>query len=247
VIELARAAGAFFLPSVCLACRGTATGGRGMPALLSGGVCEACWDSLPEPAPDRCPRCDEALAAAPAPELCGRCQVDPPAFDRLAAASPYIGSARAILRAFKFRGADYLGPRLAARMLERLPAPAVDEITAVPSTGRARRARGYHPAAALARTLSARLGVPFAPSRLIKVRDTEVQSRLPAARRRANVRGAFRVSGRPRQRVLLVDDVATSCATARECSRRLSEAGARSILVWCFARASRGDLPEGAA
>jgi len=58
------------------------------------------------------------------------------------------------------------------------------------------------------------------------------------------VRGAFRAAGRPAERVLLVDDVATSGATARECSRRLIGAGARAVNVWCFARASRADLPE---
>jgi orotate phosphoribosyltransferase len=42
--------------------------------------------------------------------------------------------------------------------------------------------------------------------------------------------------------VLLVDDVATSGHTARECARRLVEAGARRVEVWCFARASRADV-----
>jgi predicted amidophosphoribosyltransferase len=56
------------------------------------------------------------------------------------------------------------------------------------------------------------------------------------------VRRAFRVEGRPAGRVLLVDDVATSGATARECARRLVQAGARSVTVWCFARASRADM-----
>ncbi len=42
--------------------------------------------------------------------------------------------------------------------------------------------------------------------------------------------------------VLLVDDVATSGATARECARQLLKAGARDVDVWCFARASRGEM-----
>jgi predicted amidophosphoribosyltransferase len=45
--------------------------------------------------------------------------------------------------------------------------------------------------------------------------------------------------------VLLIDDVATSGATARECARRLVDAGAERVTVWCFARASRADAqPE---
>ena len=160
------------------------------------------------------------------------------------AAAPYAGSAREILRAFKFAGADYLGARLAGIMRERLEPPDAGEIVAVPATRRARRARGYHPAETLAEAVSDALGLPFSRRRLVKRRETEVQSRLPLVRRAANVRGAFRVAGRPASRVLLVDDVATSGATARECARRLAEAGARSVTVWCFARASRADLPS---
>jgi predicted amidophosphoribosyltransferase len=127
-------------------------------------------------------------------------------------------------------------------MARRLEPPDVLEIVAVPATPRARRARGYHPAAVLAAALARRLDLPFAADRLVKVRDTEIQSRMPAARRASNVRRAFGVRGTPAPRVLLVDDVATSGATARECAARLVGAGARTVAVWCFARASRADI-----
>ena len=163
----------------------------------------------------------------------------------LEGAAPYRGTARAILLAFKFEGADFLGGRLAEVMMGRLAAPAteaVDEVVAVPATPRARRARGYHPASVLAAEVARRLGLPFAPDRLRKVRDTEKQSRVRAAGRAANVRRAFAVEGTPPRRILLVDDVATSGATARECAGRLAAAGAERVAVWCFARASRADL-----
>jgi ComF family protein len=237
LLEIARAAARFVLPTDCLACRI-----RPVDRFFEGGVCAACWESLPARGATRCVRCDESMAES-AGDLCGRCLLDPPEFDALRAASPYIGSAREILLAFKFRGADYLAARLASVMAARLEAPPAGEIACVPATGRARRLRGYHPAEALAAALSARLAIPFARRRLHKRRETEVQSRLPLARRPANVRGAFRADGRSAARVLLVDDVATSGATARECARRLKEAGAREVAVWCFARASRADLP----
>ncbi len=243
MLELARAAARFVLPTDCLACRI-----RRVDRFLEGGICEACWNALPPRELPRCARCDETLPGSTEDTpRCGRCQLDPPAFETLRAAAPYVGSAREILLAFKFRGADYIAARLARIMAERLPAPPADEIVCVPATFRARRARGYHPAEALAVALAARLGLPFARRRLVKRRETEVQSGLPIARRPSNVRGAFRVAGRPASRLLLVDDVATSGATARECSRRLAEAGAGVITAWCFARASRADLPTQAA
>jgi ComF family protein len=240
VIELARTAARFVLPSDCLAC-----GRRPVDRFFDGGVCTACWRSLPAREAERCQRCDETLPGAAEPSVCGRCLLDPPDFDALRAPAPYAGSAREILLAFKFRGADYLGARLSNVMIERLARPEAAEIACVPATARARRARGYHPAEVLALALSRRLDIPFARHRLVKLRETEVQSRLPLSDRAANVRRAFRVAGRPAENVLLVDDVATSGATARECARRLTEAGARRVSVWCFARASRADAaPE---
>ena len=237
VTGLARSAARFLLPSVCLSCRR-----REVAELFRGGVCAACWASLPVPETDRCVRCDETLPGAPEGAVCGRCLLDPPAFERLRAAAPYVGPARQILLAFKFQGADYLGARMAEAMAGRLGTPDALEIAAVPATPRGRRARGYHPAAVLAAALARRLGLPFSPDRLVKLRETEIQSRVPAAGRASNVRRAFGVRGTPSARVLLVDDVATSGATARECAARLARAGARSIAVWCFARASRADL-----
>ena len=178
---------------------------------------------------------------------CGRCVIDPPPYRSLRAAAPYRGPARTILLAFKFRGADYLGARLAEVLVERLAPPAAGahrlprEVAAVPATARAVRRRGYHPAELLARAIALRLGVPF-NSRLRKVRDTERQSGLPLARRRQNVRGAFCAVGAPPRSLLLVDDVATSGHTARECSAALLAAGAEDVDVWCVARASRDDL-----
>ncbi len=200
-----------------------------------------CWQSLPEPEARRCQHCDEPLPAAEA-TVCGRCLLDPPVFRSLRAAAPYRGSAREILIAFKFRGADFLAPHLAQVMTRRLELrEAVRELVPVPATARTRR-HSDHAAELLAAAVAARLRVPLAPHRLKKVRETDRQSGLPAGRRAANVRRAFRARGSCPRAVLLVDDVATSGATVRECARVLCAAGAKTVDVWCFARASRDDV-----
>jgi predicted amidophosphoribosyltransferase len=172
--------------------------------------------------------------------------IDPPPFRSLRAAAPYRGSARTILLAFKFRSADYLGERLAEVLVGRLTIPGdegprIAEVATVPATSRSVRSRGYHPAELLARAISRHLAIPFVP-RLRKVRETERQGGLTLARRRQNVRRAFRANGHPPRMVLLVDDVATSGQTARECSAALIAGGAEQVDVWCFARASRDDF-----
>jgi len=232
----ARAVGRFLFPTVCLSC-----GLREVEAFFRGGVCARCWESLPQPDPNRCDLCDEALPAFEATR-CGRCLLEPPLFERLLAATPYRGTARNILLAFKFRGADYLARHLAFVMADRLPLDEPwDEIVSVPAGPRTRRA-APHAATLLAAALSRRLGAPFSPARLSKRRETERQRRLPLALRAGNVRGAFRAVRPAPARLLLVDDVATSGATARECAAVLSAAGARRVTVACFARASRTDV-----
>ena len=237
--RIGRAAARYFFPSCCLACETHA-----VEEIFRGGVCESCWRAVPNLVGPGCVSCSEPLAAEGA-ERCGRCLIHPPSFRSLRAAATYGGSGRSILLAFKFRGADYLGARLAAIVVERLSPkePAVaSEVTAVPATARGVRRRGYHPAEILAEAVAEKLGITFSPRRLRKIRETSRQSGLALERRRSNVRGAFRAESPSPKNVLLVDDVATSGWTARECAESLLAAGAEQVDVWCFARASRDDF-----
>ena len=207
---------------------------------MQGGVCEGCWNAVLAPAGPRCERCDEALAFAE-PIFCGRCLLHPPEFRTLRAASLYRGAARSILLAFKFRGADYLAPHMARLLAARLSATStVDEVASVPATPRERRRRD-HAADLLASAVARELRLPLSLTRLEKLRVTKRQSGLPLDERAPNVRGAFRARRPVPRRVLLIDDVSTSGATARACSRALRRAGAETVDVWCFARASRED------
>lgn len=179
--------------------------------------------------------------------MCGRCRIEPPPFRALRAAAPYRGSARSILIAFKFRGADYLAPRLADVAVRRIAgdrgeACRAELATAVPATRRGRRARGYHPAELFGEAVALRVGIRFDARAVEKVRETPRQSGLPLARRRRNVARAFRARSCAPLRVLLVDDVTTSGWTARSCAAALVAAGAAEVDVWSFARASRDDV-----
>jgi predicted amidophosphoribosyltransferase len=238
--RIGRAAADFLLPSRCLACESAP-----VVELFRGGVCSGCWASLPQPAGPLCAVCDVPLPGAEA-DVCGRCRLDPPPFRALRAAAPYRGSARSILLAFKFRGADYLAPRLAQVAVGRIAGERnegcrADFVTAVPATRRARRRRGYQPAERLGEAIASRLGIRFEAGRIEKVRETPRQSGLPLADRRRNVARAFRAKNCASLRVLLVDDVATSGWTARESAAALVAAGAAEVNVWSFARASRDD------
>jgi ComF family protein len=134
-----------------------------------------------------------------------------------------------------------LGQRL-AEVISRQPFPEQpDCVVPVPMHWLKRLWRGTNPAATAARSLAARLQLPFRGRVLVCCRYLQRQAILSPPQRRRNVRGAFRVSRWHRvagQRVLLVDDVMTTGATAHEASRALLATGVASV---CVATLTRSD------
>jgi ComF family protein len=107
-------------------------------------------------------------------------------------------------------------------------------VTPVPLHRRRERSRGFNQAAELARFLDVRV-----VDALRRVRPTRTQTDLPAARRHANVRGAFALRCRVDVRgatVVLVDDVSTTGATLEACARVLVEGGAVEVRALTAAR-----------
>ena len=116
-----------------------------------------------------------------------------------------------------------------------------DVIVPMPLHWRKRWRRGFNQAALLAREIARRTHMPISYA-LRRVKHTGAQAGLTNAKRRQNVSGAFRA--RPRaalagKRVLLIDDVLTTGATAASCARALRLAGAREVTLLTLARADR--------
>lgn len=88
---------------------------------------------------------------------------------------------------------------------------------------------GGNQAEILCRALSPRLGLPVL-NLLTRVRETREQTSLARGDRLRNVQGAFSLAGEARGlRLLIVDDVRTTGATARACAQALSQGGARKL------------------
>jgi ComF family protein len=150
----------------------------------------------------------------------------------------YDERARRLVSAWKERGRRDLAGPLATIVEELIARPRVDVVTFVPGDRERGRERGHVPAARLARALGDRWGLPT-ESLLTRARASVRQAGLPRGERRSNVRGAFAVSADVPRRVVLVDDVYTTGATASACSSVLRRAGARRVEVVCLARAVR--------
>jgi ComF family protein len=108
------------------------------------------------------------------------------------------------------------------------------------------RKRGFNQSVYIAEELQNELNIPIDPHVLIRVRRTKAQTGLNREQRKNNMRGAFRINPRAdleKKRIILVDDVTTSGATASEAARILKEGGAREIQLAVLAIAGH-DIQE---
>jgi ComF family protein len=249
-----------FFPGDCSACGG--------PLLKVGSTsfCDACIDALRAQPGTLCACCGEALDVdgvryerqfGAGQLLCSPCRLAPPAFERAAAGGLYEDGMRELIHLLKYErmqsAAEPLGKLLArtVEMLSDSDAPMRRDavVVAVPLYPAKQRQRGYNQSVLLAdvalrelRRSRAGWNLRAAHGAMVRTRDTESQFGLTPGGRRRNLRGAFEVvdpgavAGRE---VLLVDDIYTTGATARECARVLRQAGAEKVWVATVSRAQR--------
>ena len=155
-----------------------------------------------------------------------------------AAIGPYEGALKEIIHALKYDARPTLARHLALRMRDAGSSVLEGAAAVVPvPLHRAReRARGFNQA----RALASHLGLP-AIDALTRTRRTAAQADLPAAKRYANVKGAFAVTAMAESLeglvVVLVDDVSTTGATLNACAAALIDAGVAEVRALTAARA----------
>ncbi len=233
---------ALLLPTDCFGC------GRDLGPLQYLGACPGCWCSLRPPRAPVCVECALPLPAGtdlegPAAGRCARCVIGPRLrCGRVRAAVPYDELARRfMLRAKLGRRRELLAPlgRQLARVLAHGGlAREADAVVAVPTHPWMLLRRGFNPAAELARRVARGLGLPLIRRALVRrMRAGRPAKRLRAAQRRRVSREAFAGRRSLRDlRILLVDDVLTTGATAEACGAALRAAGAREVRVAVWAR-----------
>lgn len=223
-------------PPTCIACQGA----TGVPHAL----CATCWSGIRFIERPYCERLGTPFAIdLGQPLLSPAAIADPPVFGRARAAAEYDGTASLLVHRLKYNDRPELA-RALGTMMARAGAELLaeaDVIVPVPLHRWRLWRRRFNQAMALAARIAAESGVSCDPFLLERVKRTRRQVGLTRAQRQENLQGAFRVPPDARarlkgRRVLLVDDVLTTGATANAASRALLRGGAASVDILAFAR-----------
>jgi len=177
---------------------------------------------------------------------CALCRLGLRGFDAVYSYGSYEGTLRQLVHLFKYGGVRPLAEPFGTFLAQALPRDAsFDVIVPMPLHWFKQWQRGFNQSDVLAREIGKKWNVPV--RNVIRSRKaTRPQAGLTNAKRRANMSGAFQVaryirSRRPLDgmRVLLVDDVVTTGATASACARVLKRAGAAHVALLALARTDR--------
>ncbi len=198
-------------------------------------LCRACHAALPWQGP-ACLRCALPL---PGNGTCGTCLQHPPPLTETHAVFDYAFPLDRLLPRLKFHRDLASGRVLTQAMADHcasLTRP--DALLPLPLHRERLRRRGYDQALELARPLARALSLPLADGLLERCKPTSAQSRLAAAERTRNLRGAFCVvaGASVPNHIVLIDDVMTTGASLHSAARVLLVGGVKRVDAWICAR-----------
>ncbi|HKM14365.1 MAG TPA: hypothetical protein VJY63_00375 [Marinospirillum sp.] len=224
------------LPGMCLICM--------QPLLGERDLCQPCKRLLPANL-ICCDWCAESLSSDYAKQqlrICQQCAKTPAAFDKVLAPWLYKNPFNKLVWEFKYTKNLAAGYLLVDLLFDALIEhnQTYDCLVVIPGQKKRIQQRGYHAPSWLAKHLSLLTGIPFLKNGLMRVKDIESQQDLNRKARFLNPKGAFKamphIAGK---KVLLLDDVITTGASAHWAADELKKQGAASVDVLAAAKTAR--------
>ena len=202
------------------------------------GVCEQCYAFLPW-CGRVCSVCGLPITTDQYKQyVCGRCQQHRPYFDRLFAPLWYRPPISNFILAFKYSNRWEYASLLVELFISRLQNDADNVLLVpIPSHPKRIRERGFNAVHELIRLLRREININYHATGIKRVVATDTQTGKSKRERQINVKNAFRISQEiQHERIILFDDVITTCATINELSKCLKKQGVKHIEVWSIAR-----------
>ena len=197
-------------------------------------MCDSCHKSLPFITDKVCKKCGEPIKSLA--EYCVRCKnhIDK-GFDIARSAFLYDGEIRKLIINLKFNGKKYLAEYLSWFLYDTYVLNGFDcnLVVPVPMHKNSLKRRGYNQQELLCGSF-AQNGIEVDTTSVVKTVDTKTQVGLDFKQRQTNLNGAFKVANKQKlkgKRVLIVDDIYTTGATAGEVANAVKKAGANSVCV----------------
>ena len=219
-------------------------------------LCKPCLADLPilgetclscaNPLESRFERLESFLEESPLLQIrhCGQCLQYKPYFDHSLAFFPYAHPFDYFIHAIKFRSklaiTSLLGKLMAqqisstVKLLDEMP----DALLPVPLHPSRQRERGYNQSLELARPIAKQLQIPILNDLAQRTKATPPQSSLPLRQRKQNLKDAFIINYSVKDRhIAIIDDVMTTGTTVNALAKKLKQAGAQRVSIWCLCRA----------
>lgn len=175
--------------------------------------------------------------------FCSNCSRTKRFFDECFAVSTYEGPIKKLIQSFKYTREEYLARTLQTFFLKVLEKSidwkTFDWIVPVPLHPLKLKERGFNQSLILAEALSCKAGIPLLKRGLRRIKYSPGQTLQDKRERMENIQDSFcagSLTQLSNKKVLLVDDVLTTEATAQECSKILKQAGAKGVTVLVLAR-----------
>lgn len=156
----------------------------------------------------------------------------------------YEGTIRKLIIDYKFNDKAYLSNFFTKIIIKNekicRKIKSYDIIIPVPIHKKRKNERGYNQSELIAKKIVENINqLQLVTDSLIKQKNTVAQSTLTKQQRKQNVKQVYKIANKQKiqnKKIILLDDIYTTGATAEECSKILKQNGAKEILVLTIAK-----------